>query len=105
VDLIGQVIAARKAAEAENTHPEGPRSEAQNAAILIAQVKEIMNHFSSEDKLLGMIFDLDGRIKELEAKPSVSAPKSAVVEKPAPAPAEIKAPPAAKPVIVEDNKQ
>jgi hypothetical protein len=43
MSLIDTVLAARKAAEAENTHPDmTARSEAQQAAILIAQVQAIM---------------------------------------------------------------
>ncbi len=43
--LIERVIAARKAAEAANTPADGaPRSEAQHAAILIAQVQAILGY-------------------------------------------------------------
>ena len=43
MSLIDKVIAATHAAAAENTPPDGlPRSEAQNAAILIAQVQAIL---------------------------------------------------------------
>jgi hypothetical protein len=42
-DLLDRVVAARKAAEAEHCNPDGsPRTEAQHAAILIAQVQAII---------------------------------------------------------------
>ncbi len=42
MSLIDSVVAARQEAEAVHTHPDSPRSRAQEAAILIAQVKAIM---------------------------------------------------------------
>lgn len=77
-DLIDKVVAARKAAIAENTHPESPvRSEAQNAAILAAQVKEIMNYYSSEDVLLARIEALESQVKNILLAPSAPPPSPA----------------------------
>ena len=48
MSLIDNVLAARKAAEAENCNADGsPRTEAQDVAILIAQVQAIL---AGEDK-------------------------------------------------------
>ena len=81
MDLIDKVVAAYKAAVAENTHPDTPvRSEAQNAAILAAQVKEIMNHYSSEDALLSRIVALESKVQALSTPAPAPAP-----EPPAPA--------------------
>ena len=75
MDLIDKVVAAYKAAVAENTHPDTPvRSEAQNAAILAAQVKEIMNHYSSEDVLLSRIVTLESKVQALSTPAPAPAP-------------------------------
>ena len=77
MDLIDKVVAAYKEAVAVNTpHPDTPvRSEAQNAAILAAQVKEIMNHYSSEDVLLSRIVALEGQVAGLMAAANTPAPQ------------------------------
>ena len=76
MDLIDKVVAAYKEAAAVNTpHPDTPvRSEAQNAAILAAQVKEIMNHYSSEDVLLSRIVALESKVQALSPPAPVPAP-------------------------------
>ena len=93
MDLIDKIVAAYKEAVAANTHPDTPvRSEAQNAAILAAQVKEILNHYSSEDVLLARIVTLENQVKNI-----LSAPPG-----PAPAP-EAPVPAAAAPDAPEDD--
>ena len=75
MDLIDTIVAAYKEAVAANTHPATPvRSEAQNAAILAAQVKEILNHYSSEDVLLSRIVALEGQVKNILSAPAAPAP-------------------------------
>ena len=76
MDLIDKIVAAYKEAIAANTHPDTPvRSEAQNAAILAAQVKEILNHYSSEDVLLSRIVALEGQVAGLMAAANTPAPQ------------------------------
>lgn len=66
--LCDAVIAAGKAVTPVQTPESGPLTEQHQANIIIAQVREIMNHFSGEDVLLTRIVAIESHIAAIESE-------------------------------------